>query len=198
MHFAPSRATFLIIVLSAALLSSCRTPANDDSDVKTVREAQTTGTDTAPLLTFITTAKTILGSAAKKGTIPANQFIGLMPLSAPDRQVLNAAYPGAFEVTCSGKICSAEAHGAASVATLLASVKVSFFLTISNPQLSVAEQILADFTLRSDQAVEFCNVSGLTVSKLGVVQTIYGLFDRIEGGSAKLAVADEPGDLTCQ
>lgn len=179
-------------------LAGCRTTNTDNSDAKTIRETQTSITDASPILSFVQSSKGIIASQGHAGEIPAKQFIAMIPLGAADRQNINAAYPGNFAVTCQAGFCSAVANGSEVEGTLLGSVKVNFFVTITNPTLSVADQITADFVLRGDQGVEFCNVSGMQVSKLGVVQTIFGLYNRVENGTPKLAVADEPGDYTCE
>lgn len=187
----------LVSVVLAVVVSACGAPESNESAPLVARDAETEHTDPAPLLAFVAAANQILGSASHSGAIPASKFVAMIPLSNQDRQTIQVAYPGAFQVNCVGQRCSATASGQAVQGTLLASVRINFLLTITDPTLFVEDQITTDFVLRGDQGVEFCNLSGLSVSKLGVTKTIYGLHDRVEGGQAKLTVGDEDSDYTC-
>ena len=182
---------------AAVSVCSCSQSHDSASEVKTKRDAKTALTDTTPLATFIATATGVLAGESHSGAIPVSQFLDLMPLSGSDRAVLGAAFPLSFATTCNGQICSAVTEGTAATATLLASVKINFLVTITNPTLMLADKVTADFVIRGDHGVEFCNVAGFSVEKLGVTQVIHGLYDRIEPNKPKLTIGDDENDYSC-
>lgn len=190
----------IVSVVSASLalvLSACGAAPSNDSDALVARDAETQFTSPAPVLAFVAAAKAVLAAPTHVGTIPATTFVNLIPLSNADRAALQAAYPGNFQVSCSGAKCTAKASGVVTQATLLASVNINFFVTITDPRLDVANQITTNFVLRGDKGVEFCNLTGLGVTKSGFAKTLHGLYDRVESGQARLTVGDEINDFTC-
>lgn len=190
----PILALFLAFVVSQT--AACGRPTQDSSRQETIRETQTSMTDTGPLLRFIASAQGVLASETHSGVIPASQFVDMMPLHPADRQRLTQAFPGNFEVTCRDTICSATTAGRRTDVTLQGSVRIVFLIT--NPTMSVDDAITTDFVLRGDNAVEFCRTRGLMVSSRRFSRTIYGLVDRVRGGRPQLDVSDEDGDLNCR
>lgn len=144
---------------------------------------------------FLDHATSISTSDANAGSIPAIEFLRVMPLQDDQRDILANAFPGSFAVTCSAGHCQAVANGSPAQATMNVDID-----GIINPSLVLDSTITTQFVLRGANAIEFCNTDGLAVSKFFFTRQIQGLRLSLSDNSPVLTVNidDDDENYTCQ